>query len=98
MTKTASSFVLAAAVTVVFNTALACVKDAYAPLLGFMNSLLGHNWTTQGVADLLLFLGLGLVFMRTGLAEKVDASRLKSILIWSVAIASFGLFFWYSFT
>jgi hypothetical protein len=58
MKPVTSGFVLAAAITVLFNTALAWAKDAYAPLNTFLQSLTGHHWTTHGLADLLLFLGL----------------------------------------
>ena len=39
LTPYSSGFVLAAAITVLFNTALACAKDSYAPLKTFMKSL-----------------------------------------------------------
>jgi hypothetical protein len=41
-----SGFVLAAAITALFNTVLACAKDASAPLKAAMKSLAGHDWTT----------------------------------------------------
>ena len=90
-----AAFVLAAAITVVFNTVLAWVKDAYEPLNNFMKSVAGHHWTTHGLADIILFLGLGLIFLKTGSAEKIDPNRLVSILIWSVVAASLGLALWF---
>jgi hypothetical protein len=53
LTAATAGFVLAAAITVLVNTALACTKDAYAPLKLFMKSISGHDWTTQG-----LFVGI----------------------------------------
>ena len=70
LTTATSSFVLAAAVTVLLNTTLACAKDAYAPLKTVMRSLTGHDWTTQGLIDLALFVGLGLIFVSTRVAER----------------------------
>jgi hypothetical protein len=92
-----SGFVLAAAVTVLFNTALAWAKDMSAPLTAFMASLTGHHWTTHGLADLLLFVALGLFFVKTGIAEKVSSDRLPGVLIGAVVVAALGLVVWFAF-
>jgi hypothetical protein len=92
-----SGFVLAAAVTALFNTALAWAKDAYTPLTNFMNSLTGHHWTTHGLADVVLFAGLGFIFMNTGLVKNMDPNLLIGVLIGAVAIAGLGLVLWYAF-
>jgi hypothetical protein len=97
MNPATSSFALAAAITVLFNTALAWTKDAYAPLNSFMKSLTGHHWTTHGLADLILFIGLGLIFQKTHVAERMDPNRLISILVGAVVAASLGLALWYVF-
>jgi len=92
-----SGFVLAAAITALFNTALAWARDAYAPLNGIMKSLTGNSWTAHCLADLVLFGGLGLIFTKTRAAEKIDASRLTGALIGAVAIAALGLALWFAF-
>jgi hypothetical protein len=92
-----TAFGLAAAITVVFNTALAWAKDSCEPLNSFMKSVSGHSWTTHGLADVTLFIALGLVFLKTNLAERIDPTRLISILVWAVAAASLGLFAWFLF-
>jgi uncharacterized membrane protein SirB2 len=97
LTAATSGFVLAAAITVLFNTALSCAKDAYAPLKDFMGSLTGHDWTTQGLIDLVLFVGLGAIFMSTRAAERIDSSRLIASLIGAVVIAGLGLCIWFAF-
>ena len=97
LTAATSGFVLAAAISVLFNTALAWAKDAYAPLKAFMRSLSGHDWTTHGLLDLLLFVGLGFIFMNTKVAEKIDANRLIRVLIGAVGVAGLGLALWYAF-
>ncbi len=94
MSHRTSSFAFAAAITVVFNTLLACAKDAYAPLNHFMDSILGHNWTTQGAADLLLFIALGFIFTKMEFTARMNATP---VLIGSVAASALGLFFWYVF-
>jgi hypothetical protein len=89
-----AGFALAAAVTVLFNTVLACVKDAYRPLLNVMNRVGYHNWITQGIVDVILFFGLGLIFSNISFATRMTASRLMSILVICVIVASGGLFIW----
>ena len=92
-----SAFCLAAAITVLFNTARAWAKDVSAPLTDFMKSLTGHHWTTHGLADLLVFVGLGLIFATSKIAEKMGSNRLIGILIGAVVIAAAGLGLWFAF-
>jgi hypothetical protein len=94
--RASSAFALAAAITIPFNTALACAKDAHQPLSRFMGSVAGHNWTTQGLVDLILFFGLGLVFMKSGRAGKIEPRRLISLVVAAVVVGSFGLVAWYA--
>src|SRR5277367_4135858 len=86
-----SGFALAAAITVVVNTALSFAKDAHAPLKAFMKSIAGHDWTTQGLFDLALFAGLGLIFMNASVGQKMDPNRLIAAVIAAVAMAAIGL-------
>ncbi len=97
MTRTTSGFVLSAAITVLFSTVLACLKDANAPLKAFLKSIAGHDWTTQGLADLVLFLVLGFIFTKVGVLEKIAPDRLIAVLIGAVAIAGLGLALWFAF-
>ncbi len=94
--RSSAAFALSAAVTILFNTALTCVKDASAPLTQFMNGLAGHNWTTQGLADVVVFLGLGLVFSKTSLAGRLSPDRLIWFLVAAVVVAGAGLFIWFT--
>jgi hypothetical protein len=98
LTPASSGFVLAAAITVLVNTALACAKDADAPLKAFMKSVAGHDWTTQGLFDLVLFAGLGLIFTYTRIGEKIEPNRLIAALVGAVVIAGLGLALWFAFT
>lgn len=95
-TATTAGFVLAAAITVLFNTALAWAKDASNALTGFMQSLTGHHWTTHGLADLIVFAGLGWIFTETKIAQKLESSRLIAVLIAAVVIAALGLGLWFA--
>ncbi len=94
--RSAAAFALAAAITVLFNTALAWAKDLYPRLNDLMGRAAGHNWAAQGVADLLLFAGLGLVFQKTGWAERIAPQKLIAILACAVIVAGAGLVVWYA--
>jgi hypothetical protein len=91
-----AAFAMSAAVTILFNTALTFLKDAYAPLTQFMNGLAGQNWTTQGLADVVVFFGLGLAFSKIDLAGRVSPNRLISFLVSAVVVAGAGLFIWFA--
>jgi hypothetical protein len=93
--RASAAFGLSAAIACVFNTALAWAKDAYAPLNKFMASLTGHHWITHGLADVIVFVGLGFLFMNTSLGKNINPQRLVSILTWAVIAASVGLFAWF---
>ncbi len=90
-----AGFGVAAAVTALFNTVLACAKDAYHPLLILMNGIAGHNWTTQGMADVILFVVLGLALSHSRAVERIRPDRLIMFLVAAVAFAGAGLFAWY---
>jgi hypothetical protein len=91
-----AGFAMAASVTVLFSTALAWAKDAYPPLNSFMNALAWHNWITHGLADVMLFIGSGLIFSNTSWAERVAPSRLIAFLAAAVVLAGAGLLVWYA--
>ncbi len=93
--RASAAFALAAAVACIFNTALAWAKDVSPPLNNFMASLTGHHWITHGLADCIVFVGLGLIFMKTSAANRIHPNRLPSILICAVVAASLGLFAWF---
>ena len=97
LSATASGFALAAGITALLNTALSCAKDAYAPFKDFLKSLTDHDWTTQGLIDLALFVGLGIIFTTTRVGERIDPSRLIAGLVGAVVIAGLGLVLWFAF-
>jgi hypothetical protein len=94
--RMSAAFALSAAITIVFNTALACLKDAYTPLKNVMTSAGHQDWTTHGVADVVLFVVLGLVFLRTSFAERLNPNRMISLLVGTAILAGAGLFAWYA--
>lgn len=91
-----AGFAMAAAITILFSTVLACVKDAYKPLNSFMNSVAWHNWITHGIADVILFVALGLIFSKSGWTQRIASGRLISFLVGATIVAGVGLFVWYA--
>lgn len=89
----AAAFGYAAAITIVFNTLLAWVKDAYAPLNTYMASLTGHHWKTHGLADVILFLVLGFFFMARG--SRVSGGSLSLTLVAASVVGGAGLGLWF---
>ena len=93
---TSAAFAMASSITILFSTALAWAKDAYKPLNSVMNAIAWHNWVTHGLADLVVFLGLGLIFSKANWIERMPASRLISFLVAAVVVGGAGLFAWYA--
>jgi hypothetical protein len=94
--RTSAAFASAGSITILFSTALAWAKDDYKPLNNFMNALVWHNWITHGLADVILFIGLGMIFSRTEWAERIAPARLISFLVGAAIVAGVGLFVWYA--
>ena len=94
--STSSGFAMAGAIAILCSSVLACVKDAYKPLNIFMNRVAWHNWITHGIVDVILFVGLGLVFSKTGWGERIAPNRIISFLVGAVVVAGLGLFVWYA--
>jgi hypothetical protein len=92
---TAAAFGLSAAITILFNVVLALVKDSWAPLNSFMAQLTGHHWRTHGLADVIVFLVLGWLFMARGIPASGLTNRTAISLVWSIIIASAALGLWF---
>lgn len=91
------AFGVAAAVTIVFNTVLAWVKDAYEPLNTLMAHTLGHHWITHGVLDVALFLILGYVLSNATVARTLGGDALAKLLIVATVVGGGGLAGWFLF-
>jgi hypothetical protein len=95
LSHTATAFGIAAAVAVVFNTLLAWVKDSYEPLNSAMAKVLGHHWTTHGVAVVLVFLIVGWVLSRL-VSDPIKGSYgTIYALCAAVVLAGLGLAGWF---
>jgi hypothetical protein len=89
----AAAFGLSAAIAIVFNTVLAWIKDAYDPLNTFMASLTGHHWITHGLADIAVFVILGMVFMKRDI--RMEGSKLACAVAGAVIVGGGGLALWF---
>ncbi len=89
--QTTAAFALSAAITVLFNTLLTWIKELSEPFHDFMAALTGHHWITQGLVDVIVFIVLGYVFVRTGTAARMPATSLVNTLVAAVVIAGIGL-------
>lgn len=92
----AAGFGPAAAIAILFNTLLAWVKDAYAPLNSFMASLTGHHWRTHGVVDVVVFIALGYLITLSGF--RITGLRLAALLAAASVVAGGGLALWFVLT
>lgn len=89
----ATAFGISAAVTILFNTLLAWVKDAYEPLNTVMAHVGGHHWTTHGLVDVILFFGLGYILMQRRII--MDGTRVAGLVAGAVIIAGGELGLWF---
>lgn len=97
LSHTATAYGISAAIAVLFNTLLAWVKDSYEPLNSAMAKVLGHHWTTHGVAVVLVFLIVGFALSRTsGDLIKGPYSAIYALAI-AVVVAGLGLAGWFMF-
>jgi len=82
---------LAAALAILFNTALTAVKEIFAPVRSVMTMTMGHHWVAQGVVVLVIYALLGLLFSRMRIAERIPPMRLVALLIAATVVAGLGL-------
>jgi hypothetical protein len=89
----AAAFGVSAAITIMFNTVLAWIKDAYDPLNAFMAALTGHHWITHGLADIAVFAILGAILMRWNIS--MDGTKLICLVAGAVIVGGGGLALWF---
>jgi hypothetical protein len=89
----AAAFGMAAIVTILFNTLLAWIKDAFDPLNDFMALLTGHHWITHGLIDVAVFVVVGSVLLRRG--YRVSGNRLALGVAVAAVVGGGGLMLWF---
>ena len=89
----AAAFGVSAAITIVFITVLAWIKDAYDPLNNFMAALTSHHWITHGLVDIAVFVILGVAFTKRGVS--MDGIKLAAMLAGAAIVGGGGLALWF---
>ena len=89
----AGAFGAAAAVVLVFNTALAWLKDAWAPLNDGMAALTGHHWITHGLVDLAVFVLCGVLLWRR--SASFNGQYLLIAVVAAALLGGGGLSLWF---
>ena len=62
-----------------------------------MAALTGHHWITHSLADIIVFFVLGYVFIQSGTAERMAATKTIQALVIAVVAAGLGLVGWFFF-
>jgi NRPS condensation-like uncharacterized protein len=83
---TATAFGISYAVTALFNVLLVILKESFPSVHDAMAAITGHHWVTHGLADIVVFVVLGLIFMRTSVA-KMPATSLVNYIIASTVVS-----------
>jgi hypothetical protein len=96
LSHTANAYGIGAAVAILFNTALAWVKDSYESLNTAMAHTLGHHWTTHGVIVVAVFVLVGYGLSRRKNDVMTGQTPIYALVI-SVAAAGLGLLAWFAF-
>ncbi len=78
-----SSYVLAYAITAIFNGLLVVLKESVEAVVNLMAAL-GHHWVTQGALDLIVFFGLAFYFTAAG--KQISGTAAVNYTIWSTII------------
>jgi len=90
----AIAFGIAAAVAVLFNMLLTWAKESIEPLEEFMVSLTGHHWWTHGIADIVVFVVVGLALMGRSSGKRMTERDVYN-LAGAVVIGGLGLAAWF---
>lgn len=93
--RASAAFALSASIAILFNTVLTWVKESSPALHDWMAALTGHHWTTHSIFDLIVFFGLGVVFMSTGTADRMSGATLIKTVIGCTVAGGLGLLGWF---
>jgi len=93
MDRWTSAFGISFAITAILSAVLVVVKETSRGTFDLLASMTGHHWVTHGVLQLIVFVLLGFVFLRT---QPASGSRLVlyvagSLVLGSIIISGFFL-------
>jgi hypothetical protein len=89
-----AAFGMSAALAIVFNTALAWIKDSLPLVNKTMASWTGHHWRTHGLLDIAVFLVFGLFLMQRRVT--ISGGGLVLLLTVAVLLGGGGLAAWFA--
>jgi hypothetical protein len=90
--RAAAGFGVAAGLAIMFNSLLVAVTDTWPGLDAYAATFTGHAWKTHGIADVLVFLIVGVLLTRRRFT--IGGYTLAFFLLLSVAIAAGGFGWW----
>ncbi len=88
----AAGFGIAAGLAIVFNSVLVALTDTWPTVDPYVANWTGHAWRTHGIADVLVFLILGVLLTRR--RTTIGGYTLALYLVLSVAVAVGGFGWW----
>jgi hypothetical protein len=86
----AAGFGVAAGLAIVFNSVLVALTDTWPTVDPYVANWTGHAWRTHGIADVLVFLILGVALTRRRTTIGGYSLALYLVLCIVVAIGGFG--------
>jgi proline racemase len=90
--RAAAGFGVAAGLAIIFNSLLVAATDTWPTIDAYPAQWTGHVWNSHGIADVLVFLIIG-VFL-TKRRFTIGGHTLALFLLLSVAIATGGFVWW----
>ena len=84
--ETVTAFGIPYAITALLNVLLVIVKENVPGFQDGMVAITGHHWVTHGLFDIVVFVVLGLILMRTSVA-KMPASSLVNYIVASTVVS-----------
>lgn len=87
MERYSAGFGLSLIVTILLNPIILLCKELNANVMSAMKSVLGHHWTTHGVALIIVFFVLGFIFSGMKLGTKLDSQKMTKYIIWAAIIS-----------
>jgi hypothetical protein len=90
--RAAAGFGVAAGLAIIFNSLIVALTDTWPAIDAYAADWTGHAWKTHGIADVVVFLILGIFLTRRRIT--IGGHTLALYLLLCVAIATGGFVWW----
>ena len=90
--RAAAGFGVAAGLAILFNSLLVAATDTWPTIDAYPAQWTGHVWNTHGIADVLVFLIIGVLLTRRRFT--IGGHALALFLLLCVALATGGFVWW----